>query len=111
MAKLINMTVVAAICAFGSMASAESTQTQQPTPSFVNDMPFPAEMPVYKSRVVFDDMPFMELPAFVQTAAVFGDMPFPAEMQEYKPVRYFSDLPARAHDLPQETDHAALELQ
>ena len=111
MTKLINMAVISAVCAFGTMAAAEGTATQQPTPSFVNDMPFPAEMPVYKSRVVFDDMPFMVLPEVVQTAVVFGDMPFPAEMQDYTPVRYFADLPARAYDLPQESDHAALKLQ
>lgn len=109
MTKAFNITVIAALCAVGSAVSAGEV-TQQPSPAFVNDMPFPSQMPTYTPRTVFADMPFMEIAAVEKSAVLFEDMPFPAAMQDYTPVRYFSDLPARAYDVAAPSDHALLQI-
>ena len=106
MPKFIPLAAIVVTSVLGSTALADGNQ---PAPAYVNDMPYPAEMPVYKSRVVFDDLPFMAAPKTLASAMVFDDMPYPAQIEKYTPIRYFADLPAPAYG-QQPVDHAALDI-
>ncbi len=108
MTKSIMIVAGFALCAAATAATAQNIVVEQPAPAYVNDMPFPAEMPVYTPRVVFADLPFMEMPA--STKVVFADMPFPAEMKTYEPVRYYADMPTRMDTLADMSDQAMLQL-
>ncbi|MEJ6401462.1 hypothetical protein [Yoonia sp. 2307UL14-13] len=100
MTKFIPLAAIVVTCVLGSAAIADG---DQPAPAYINDMPYPAEVPVYTPRVVFDDMPFLAV------GPVFGDMPYPAQMEAYTPMRIFADLPAPSYGA-QPVDHAALDI-
>ncbi|MEL6840231.1 MAG: hypothetical protein AAFP85_13130 [Pseudomonadota bacterium] len=102
----IKITIVTALCATAGLAQAGGETAQ---PAYVNDMPFPAEMPVYTPRVVFDDLPFHDLSGG-QQVAVFGDMPFPAEIKDYVPIRHYADMPTPADMLADRADQAMLQV-
>ncbi len=106
MTKSIMMAAGFALCAISTAATADNVVVEQPAPAYVNDMPFPAEMPVYTPRVIFADLPFMEMPSTV----VFADMPFPTEMKTYTPTRYYADMPTRSDALADLSDQAMLQL-
>lgn len=89
-------------CAVATLASTASVAGADQSLNFHNDMPFPAEMPVYTPRVVF-----MDLPA-APVASVYADLPFPAEIDAYVPIRHYADLPALYID--QTVDQAMLIL-
>lgn len=107
MFKSIKTIAAIVICAAATSATADGEGQQ---PAYVNDMPFPAEMPVYTPRVLFADLPFHDLSATRQ-AAVFGDMPFPTQMKEYIPVRYYADMPTPADMLDNLSDQALLQVR
>lgn len=88
-------------------AADPATQQGQPALNYVNDMPYPSEVPAYTPRVVFADLPGMTLRPLSGDAIIFADMPFPEEMPTYTPVRYFSDLPVAPYDVTF-ADHAML---
>lgn len=106
MIKYINFAAAAAICAMASVATADGNS---PQPAYVNDMPFPAEMPTYTPRVIFDDLPFHDHVSG-QQVVVFGDVPFPSQMKAYVPIRNYADMPTRADILANNSDQAMLQI-
>ncbi len=104
MIKGIKIATITTLCAMASLANADGEGQQ---PAYVNDMPFPAQMPTYTPRVVFGDLPFHDLPGDRQLA-VFDDLPFPAEIKTYIPLRHFADMPTHADMLADRSDQAML---